>query len=116
VGHFVVENFLRPAEEEHEGDSHHNDHRGGLGDFTAEGLAQFMPGGASYAAPDSQASPRPLDVRTATSVDRALQHAKALDRLAARELDHRVHDQAFAALDDSGLADPLRGDVFTWAK
>ena len=54
--------------------------------------------------PDGQPSllqpPQPTEVLTVTSVDkdRPIQHAGTRNRLAARVLDLRVHDQALAGL------------------
>jgi hypothetical protein len=125
VGLFVVDNFLRPAEE-HEADSRHDDraddHPQGRDDSREKGLALFLVGpcGASSAyqgMPDGQATLRqplqPSEMRTATGVviDQPIQHAAARDRLAARALQLQTLEPALADLDDSVSAEVLQGDV-----
>jgi hypothetical protein len=128
VGRFVVGNFLRPAEEEHEADSRHDDSTGGRGAFPADGLALLRAGPDSASSADRGAPggqprllqpPQLTDVLTVTAVDndQPIQHAGAWNRLAAQALDPRALDQALAGLDDSGFPEALQGDeVFAWAR
>jgi hypothetical protein len=112
VGRFVVENFLRP-EEEDEADSRTDDHAGGQGASQAQRLTLPLAGPSSTSSTDrgvpaGQArllqSPQPTNVLIVTAVDSdpSIQHAGTRDRLAAR---------ALASLDDSGFADVLPGDA-----
>jgi len=127
LGQFVVGNFLRPVEEEDEGDSGHDDPTGGRAAFRADGLALLLAGASNASAPNQGVlggpqgapatgqprppqPPQPTKVLAATSVDKdqPIQHAGAWDRLAAR---------ALAGLDDSMFAGPLPGDeVFARAR
>src|SRR5262249_22706380 len=52
VGQFVVGNFLRPAEEEHEADSRHDDPTAGGSAFPAAGLALLLAGPSSASSAD----------------------------------------------------------------
>ncbi len=127
VGRFVVGNFLRPAEEEHEADSRRDDRAGDQGDSRSE--VQVLLAGPRSASSaersmlDDQPKPlqplQPTEARIATGGDgdQPMQHARPRDRLGARALDLRVLDQALAGLDDCRLAGPLAGgNVFTWAR
>jgi membrane-associated phospholipid phosphatase len=127
VGRFVVGNFLRPAEEEHEADIRHEDHPGGRGAFPADGLVLLLAGPCSAASADwswtgeqpMRLHPQSAEVLTATGVakDPPIQHAGARDRPAARALQLRAFDQALAGLDDSGFAEAVEGDkVFAGAR
>jgi membrane-associated phospholipid phosphatase len=120
VGQYVVENFLRPTEEDQEADSPRDDRPGGRGDFSSDGLALLLaaPGSASAAdrsMPDEQLrlpQRHSAEVLTTSGVDRdqSIQNAGPHDRRVSR-------DQALAGLDDSGFADALQDDaVFARAK
>jgi membrane-associated phospholipid phosphatase len=128
VAQFVVEGFLRPAEEGHEADSHDGDNSGAGGAFMVERLSLLLDGPENATSADRNTldrqstllkPPQPTDVMAATVVDKdqPIQHAGARDRPAARAVDLRVLDQALAGLDDSGFAEAFPGDaVFAWAR
>jgi hypothetical protein len=110
VGRFVVGNFLRPAPEEHESASRHDDRAGDRGDLRPE--AQWMhaappnPSFADRSMLDDQPRPlqplQPTEARLATGGDgnQPIQHAGARLRLPARALDRGMLDLALAGLDD----------------
>src|SRR5262245_25041665 len=110
VGRFVVGNFLRPAEEEHEADSRHDDHTGGRATLPVEGLALLLAGPSNASATSGsmlgrqQVSPpaagQPTVLATpSVGKEQPIQHAGTPDRLAARALAPSVVDQALAGLD-----------------
>jgi hypothetical protein len=109
VGRFVVENFLRPAGEDQEADSH-GDHAGVRGDLGSEAPA-LLSGSRSAASTDpnmidGQSKPRhplqPTGARIATGRERhqPMHHAGARPRLPAGPLHRQMLDLPVAGVDD----------------
>jgi membrane-associated phospholipid phosphatase len=117
VGRFVVENFLRPAEEEHEADSRHDDRAGDRDAWQSEAQVLLVGPRSATASERSMADgqPRPLqplqptEARIAMGGDRdqPIQHAGEWNRLPARALDRQMLDLALVGLDD--IAEAVQG-------
>jgi hypothetical protein len=77
VSQFVVENFLRPAEEGHEADGRHDEHPIGRDDFQSEGLALLLTGPGSASCNDRVVGPTTAPAGTASPATPASQSAAA---------------------------------------